>query len=48
MIAALDNEQIEAFTAWEPTPAIAEAMGIGRMLRTYGDIALVPASIHTT
>ena len=48
MIAALDNDQIEAFTAWEPTPAIAEAMGIGRMLRTYGDVALGPVQIHTT
>ena len=48
MIAALEAGQIEAFTAWEPTPAIAEAQGIGRVLRTYGDVALVPASIHTT
>ena len=48
MIAALDAGQVEAFTAWEPTPAIAEAQGIGTVLRTYGDIALVPASIHTT
>ena len=48
MIAALDTGQIEAFTAWEPTPAIAEAKGIGEVMRTYGDIALVPASIHTT
>lgn len=48
MIAALDNESIEAFTAWEPTPAIAESQGVGRVLRSYGDIALVPVSIHTT
>lgn len=48
MIPMLESRQIEAFTAWEPTPAIAEAQGIGRMLRTYGDVALVPASIHTT
>jgi len=48
MIAALDAGQIEAFTAWEPTPAIAEAQGVGKVLRTYGDVALVPASIHTT
>ena len=48
MVAALDAGTIEAFTAWEPTPAIAEAQGVGRVLRTYGDIALVPASIHTT
>lgn len=48
MVAALDAGTVEAFTAWEPTPAIAEAQGVGRVLRTYGDIALVPASIHTT
>jgi len=48
MIAALESGTIEAFTAWEPTPAIAEAQGIGRILRTYGDVALVPVSIHTT
>ena len=48
MIAALQRGQIEAFTAWEPTPAIAEAQGVGRTLMTYGDVALVPASIHTT
>ncbi len=48
MIASLERGLIEAFTAWEPTPAIAEAKGIGRVLRTYGDVALVPASIHTT
>ncbi|RLF94421.1 hypothetical protein DRN52_05155 [Thermococci archaeon] len=48
MPAALEQGLIEAFTAWEPTPAIAEAQGIARVLRTYGDVALVPASIHTT
>ena len=48
MIAALEHGQIEAFTAWEPTPAIAEGNGIGRVLRTYGDVAPVPASLHTT
>jgi ABC-type nitrate/sulfonate/bicarbonate transport system substrate-binding protein len=48
MVAALDNGSIEAFTAWEPTPAIAESQGVGRVLRSYGDIALVPVSIHTT
>jgi len=48
MIAALERGLIEAFTAWEPTPSIAEARGIGRVLRSYGDVALVPASIHTT
>jgi sulfonate transport system substrate-binding protein len=48
MTAALASGQIEAFTAWEPTPAIAESQGIGRVLRSYGDIALVPVSMHTT
>jgi ABC-type nitrate/sulfonate/bicarbonate transport system substrate-binding protein len=48
MIASLDGGSIEAFTAWEPTPGIAEAQGVGKIMRTYGDIALVPVSIHTT
>jgi ABC-type nitrate/sulfonate/bicarbonate transport system substrate-binding protein len=48
MIAALQSGSIEAFTAWEPTCSIAEAQGVGRVLRVYGDIALVPVSIHTT
>ena len=48
MTAALASGSIEAFTAWEPTPAIAEAQGVGRVLRSYGDVALVPVSVHTT
>ncbi len=48
MISSLEGGSIEAFTAWEPTPAIAEAQGVGKLMRTYGDIALVPVSIHTT
>ena len=48
MIAALQGGSIEAFTVWAPTWAIAEAQGIGKVLRMYGDIALVPVSIHTT
>jgi ABC-type nitrate/sulfonate/bicarbonate transport system substrate-binding protein len=48
MTAALADGSIEAFTAWEPTPAIAEAQGVGRVLHSYGDIALVPVSVHTT
>ncbi len=48
MISALEAEQIEAFTAWEPTPAIAEAQGVGKVLMSYGEVAMVPASIHTT
>jgi len=48
MTAALADGSIEAFTAWEPTPAIAESQGVGKVLRSYGDIALVPVSVHTT
>lgn len=48
MVSALESGHIDAFTAWEPTPAIAEAQGVGKMLMTYGHIAMVPASIHTT
>ena len=48
MIAALQGKAIEAFTVWEPTCSIAEAQGVGRILRTYGDISLVPVSLHTT
>ncbi len=48
MVAALESGSIEAFTAWEPTPAIAESQGVGRVLLSYGDIALVPVSVHTT
>lgn len=48
MTAALASGTIEAFTAWEPTPAIAESQGVGRVLRSYGDIAVVPVSMHTT
>jgi len=48
MISSLDGGSIEAFTAWEPTPGIAEAQEVGKILRTFGDIALVPVSIHTT
>ncbi len=48
MPAALESGQIDAFTAWEPTPAIAEAKGIGVVMRTYGDVSLTPVNIHTT
>ncbi|MFX1515634.1 MAG: ABC transporter substrate-binding protein [Promethearchaeota archaeon] len=48
MAAALQADQIAAFTAWEPTPAIAVDQGIGKLLRSYGDVALVPVSLHTT
>ncbi|MEM7537282.1 MAG: ABC transporter substrate-binding protein [Chloroflexota bacterium] len=48
MAASLASGSVAAFTAWEPTPAIAESQGIGVVLRSYGDIALVPVSMHTT
>ena len=48
MTAALQGGSIEAFTVWAPTWAIAEAQGVGRVMCMYGDIALVPVSIHTT
>ncbi|MGD9675613.1 MAG: ABC transporter substrate-binding protein [Candidatus Bipolaricaulia bacterium] len=48
MTAALANRSIEAFTAWEPTPAVAETQGIGRSIRSFGDVALTPVFIHTT
>jgi len=48
MVASLEAGQIAAFTAWEPTPAIAESQGIGRVIRSYGDIAQVPVCLHTT
>lgn len=48
MMAALDNGQIEAFTVWAPTGEIAEAKGIGRSIKMYGDVALTPVLIHTT
>jgi NitT/TauT family transport system substrate-binding protein len=48
MIAALQGGSIQAFTVWEPTCAIAEAQGIGKILRTYGDVSSVPVSLHTT
>lgn len=48
MVSALGGGSIEAFTAWEPTPAIAESQGVGRVIKTFGDVALVPVSLHTT
>jgi len=38
MIGALRTGQIDAFIAWEPYPAKARTMGIGRVLLTSGDI----------
>ncbi len=48
MVAYLQQGKIDAFHAWEFTPSIAEAKGVGRVIRTYGDVALTPACIHTT
>jgi NitT/TauT family transport system substrate-binding protein len=38
MIGALQNRQIDAFIAWEPHPAKAQTMGVGRVLLTSHDI----------
>lgn len=46
MISTLANRQIEAFTVWAPTGEIAEAQGVGKALKSYGDVALTPVSIH--
>ena len=46
MISTLAHGQIEAFTVWAPTGEIAEAQGVGKLLRNFGDIALTPVLIH--
>lgn len=48
MIPRLVAGDIEAFTVWEPTAAMAEDQAVGRVLRSYGDISPVPVCIHTT
>ena len=48
MAAALADGSIASFTAWEPTPAIAEATTGAVVMMSYGDIALTPVLIHTT
>lgn len=48
MAAALADSAIVSFTAWEPTPAIAEATSDAVVMMSYGDIALTPVVIHTT
>jgi NitT/TauT family transport system substrate-binding protein len=48
MAAALADGSIVAFTAWEPTPAIAQATTGAQVMMSYGDIALTPVLIHTT
>ena len=46
MISTLANDQIEAFTVWAPTGEIAEAQGLAKLLRNFGDVALTPVLIH--
>jgi ABC-type nitrate/sulfonate/bicarbonate transport system substrate-binding protein len=48
MAAALADGSIASFTAWEPTPAIAEATGDAQVMMSYGQYALTPVLIHTT
>lgn len=48
MAAALADGSIASFTAWEPTPAIAQATTNAKVMMSYGDIALTPVVIHTT
>ena len=48
MAAALADGAIASFTAWEPTPAIAEATSGAVVMMSYGEIALTPVVIHTT
>ena len=48
MAAALADGSIASFTAWEPTPAIAQATTGAEVMMSYGDIALTPVVIHTT
>ena len=48
MAAALADGSVASFTAWEPTPAIAQATTNAQVMMSYGDIALTPVVIHTT
>jgi NitT/TauT family transport system substrate-binding protein len=48
MGAALADGSIVSFTAWEPTPAIAQATSGAKVMQSYGDVALTPVVIHTT
>ena len=45
---ALANGVIASFTAWEPTPAIAEATTGAVIMMSYSDVSLSPVFIHTT
>lgn len=48
MISTLASGRIEAFTVWAPTGEIAAAQNVGRIMKSYGDVALTPVQIHTT
>ena len=48
LVAALDSNQIKAFTAWEHTPSVAVSQGVGEVMMNYGAYAMTPASLHTT
>ena len=48
MAAALADGSVVSFTAWEPTPAIAQATTNAQVMMSYGDIALAPVLMHTT
>lgn len=45
---ALANGVITSFTAWEPTPALAEATTGAVVMMSYGNTSLSPVFIHTT
>lgn len=44
-VAALASNSVEAFVGTEPYPAVAEALGIGRVLVTFEDYDLVPVML---
>lgn len=48
MAAALADGSIASFTAWEPTPAIAQATTGAQVMMSYGEVAMTPVLIHTT
>jgi len=48
MPVALESGRIDSFTAWEPTPSIAESQGTGKIMLTYGNVSPVPVCLHTT
>lgn len=46
MVSTLASGQIEAFTVWAPTGEIAVSQGVGRIIKSYGDVAKTPVQIH--